>query len=152
MGIKKLKNFFVIILMVFNFYILNARVAEIKMKNRIFPLKITNLKFYHYKFIIPTSYLIVSLKEQRFKYMKFHINEIKKIEFKKFVGGRNFFPTYLVNIYLKNGGHYISAYNAPLKELNGYKNGKKWKLKLQLNGLYEKNIYNLKEIKFYEEN
>ncbi len=144
--------FLISILIIFNLTILHARVAEIKMKNRIFPLKINNLKFFHYKFIIPSPYLIVSLKEQRFKYMKFHVNEIKKIVFKKLAGGRNFYPTYLIHIYLEKGGHYIPAYNVPLKELVGYKNGKKWKLKLQLNRLYENNVYNLKEIRFYEEN
>ncbi len=151
MGIKKLKKIFLFLILFFISYNLNAQIAEVKLKNRISPVKVKNLRFFYYKSLIPSPFLIVSLKEQRHKYIKFHVKELRKIEFKKLAGGKNFYPTFLIYIYLKRGGHYIKAYNIPLKAITGINRGRKWKLKLELNNLYERNIKNLKEIIFYNE-
>ncbi len=151
MGIKKLKKYLLFLILFFICCNLNAQMAEVKFKNRIFPVKIKNLRFFYYKSLIPSPFLIVSLKEQKHKYIKFHVKNIRKIEFKKLAGGKNFYPTFLIYIYLEKGGHYIKAYNVPLKAITGIRRGVNWKLKLELNNFYEKNIKNLKEIIFYHE-
>ena len=129
---------------------LKATDGYIKLKDRLTPVYVTNISFLYYGSYNPAPVVVFSFKEQKHKFIKYSFDEIRKIEFVKPIGEKNFAPVYYIKVWLKRGGHFLHGYLLPITKIEGYHYRRKWQLPLEYESSYQNNIFKIKEIIFKE--
>ena len=144
--IKKIILFALIAIFIsITIYAANGR---IKLRDRLLPLYVTDIKLLYYGDITPIPVVVFSFKEQKFKYIKYSFDEIRKLEFVKVVGEKNFAPVYYIKVWLRKGGHFLHGYLLPITKIEGFHYRRKWDFPLEYESSYQENIFNIKEIEF----
>ena len=121
--------------------------ARVFLKNRMLPLYIQNLKIQFVQQRSGQESLILFLKEQQ-KYLTFGFDQIRKIEFTKFVGYRKQAPVFQVDLHLVETGSQMDLVLMPVTMFTGLNSGVPWKYKFSLDQGFESNAQNIQAIEF----
>jgi hypothetical protein len=124
--------------------------ARVFLKNRMSPLYIQNMKIQFAQQRMGQEALILFYKEQR-KYMTYGFDQIRKVEFTKFVGYRKQSPVFQVDLHLVETGSKMGLSLMPVAMLTGINRGVPWKYKFNLDQGYEDNAWNIQAIEFVRE-